>query len=167
MVAQGFNTVGYNSIHMDDCWEQKIPPRDPTTGKLRGDPIRFPSGMKALGDYYKSKGIKYALYTAESPTTCGGYPASAGHELLDAKTFAEWGVGGPFVSTFVSRVYDASVKVAYSLDGVCVRACVRASSVPVCFVEQVLECAHVYVQKSKSLCLCACVCVLVFVFVCA
>jgi len=92
MVAQGFNTVGYNSIHMDDCWEEKVPARDPVTNKLRGDSKRFPSGMKALGDYYHAKGIKYALYTAESPTTCGGYPASANHELLDAKTFAEWGV---------------------------------------------------------------------------
>ena len=47
---------------------------------------------QALGDYYHSKGLKYALYTAESPTTCGGYPASANHEMLDAKTFASWGV---------------------------------------------------------------------------
>lgn len=47
MVAQGFNTVGYNSIHMDDCWEEKLPPRDPVTNKLRGDSKRFPSGMKA------------------------------------------------------------------------------------------------------------------------
>jgi alpha-N-acetylgalactosaminidase len=48
--------------------------------------------MKALGDYYHSKGAKYALYTAESPRTCGGYPASADHEMLDAQTFADWGV---------------------------------------------------------------------------
>lgn len=77
---------------MDDCWEQKVPPRDPKTNQLRGDPIRFPNGMKALGDYYHSKGLRYALYTAESPHTCGGYPASANNEGIDAKTFAEWGV---------------------------------------------------------------------------
>jgi len=77
---------------MDDCWERKDPPRDPQTGRLVGDPQRFPSGMKALGDYYHSKGAKYGLYTAESTVTCGGYPASAGHEVVDAKTFADWGV---------------------------------------------------------------------------
>ena len=33
-------------------WEQKVPPRDLKTGRLRADPVRFPSGMKALGDYY-------------------------------------------------------------------------------------------------------------------
>jgi hypothetical protein len=37
--------------------------------------------------------MKFGLYTAESPTTCGGYPASANHESLDAETFADWGIG--------------------------------------------------------------------------
>jgi len=92
MVSQGFLDVGYNAIHMDDCWEQKVPARDPSSNRLVGDPDRFPSGMKALGDYYHSKGLKYALYTAESATTCGGYPASKDHEELDAQTFADWGV---------------------------------------------------------------------------
>jgi len=91
MVSQGFLEGGYNAIHMDDCWERKVPVRDPK-GLLVGDPDRFPSGMKALGDYYHGKGLKYALYTAESATTCGGYPASKDHEMLDAKTFADWGV---------------------------------------------------------------------------
>ena len=77
---------------MDDCWEEKHPPRDPTTGALRADPTRFPNGMKSLGDYYHARNLSFAAYTAESSTTCGGYPASAEHEVLDAKTFASWGV---------------------------------------------------------------------------
>ena len=92
MVSQGFAAAGYASIHMDDCWEEKHPPRDPTTGELVADAVRFPSGMKALGDYVHSKGLSFAIYTAESTETCGGYPASANHEELDAKTFASWGV---------------------------------------------------------------------------
>ena len=48
--------------------------------------------MKALGDYMHSKGVQFALYTAESTETCGGYPASQGHEKIDAQTFASWGV---------------------------------------------------------------------------
>jgi len=48
--------------------------------------------MAALGEYLHSKGASFGLYTAESPSTCGGYPASANHEALDAKTFASWGV---------------------------------------------------------------------------
>lgn len=92
MVDQGFLAAGYSGIHMDDCWEQKEPSRDPATQKLVGDPERFPGGMKALGDYYHSKGLKYGLYTAESDTTCGRYPGSKDFETLDAQTFAEWGV---------------------------------------------------------------------------
>ena len=76
----------------DDCWEEKQPPRDPTTGELRGDSVRFKSGMKALGDYVHAAGLQFAMYTAESSETCGGYPASANNEVLDAKTFASWGV---------------------------------------------------------------------------
>ena len=92
MVSGGFAKAGYTSIHMDDCWEQKRPARDPQSQRLRADPIRFPNGMQALGDYYHARNLSFAAYTAESQTTCGGYPASAEHEALDAKTFAEWGV---------------------------------------------------------------------------
>jgi hypothetical protein len=88
----GYVDVGYTGIHMDDCWENKTPKRNTTTGRLYPNPDRFPSGLKALGDYMHSKGATFGLYTAESPTTCGGYPASANSEDLDAKTFAEWGV---------------------------------------------------------------------------
>lgn len=88
----GFIAAGYTGIHADDCWESKEPPRDPKTGELIGNSTRFPDGMKALGDYIHSQGASFGLYTAESPTTCGGYPASLGHEAQDAKTFAEWGV---------------------------------------------------------------------------
>ena len=67
-----------------DCWEEKNPPRDPATGELRADTKRFPSGMKALGDYVHGKGLSFAIYSAESTETCGGYPASLGKEALDA-----------------------------------------------------------------------------------
>lgn len=88
----GYVEAGYTGIHMDDCWEEKHPPRDPKTGRLRPNATRFPSGLKELGEYIHSKGATFGLYTAESPATCGGYPASANNEALDADTFAEWGV---------------------------------------------------------------------------
>ena len=91
-------------------WEEKTPPRDPTTHQLRGDARRFPSGMKALGDYVHNAGLSFAMYTAESSETCGGYPASKDYEMLDAQTFASWGVDylkvssafAPFRSFFFS-----------------------------------------------------------------
>jgi len=65
MVAGGFQAAGYASIHMDDCWEQKEPPRDPTSGRLRANATRFPGGMKALGQYIHGKKLGFAIYTAE------------------------------------------------------------------------------------------------------
>merc|ERR1711959_130282 len=41
----GYVNAGYTGIHMDDCWEQKSPPRDPTTGDLLPNATRFPSGL--------------------------------------------------------------------------------------------------------------------------
>ena len=67
------------------------PRRDPVTQELSGDKIRFPSGIGSLGQYIRDKGLGFAMYTAESVSTCGGYPASKGYEDLDAKTFASWG----------------------------------------------------------------------------
>lgn len=84
----GYIEAGYVGIHIDDCWMQK----QARSGALVPDKDRFPSGMGSLGAYMHSKGAKFGLYTAESPTTCAGYPASAKHEVEDAKLFAQWGV---------------------------------------------------------------------------
>ena len=48
MVNDGYLAAGYDIVAMDDCWLSKQ--RD-ENGKLAADPERFPSGMKALGDY--------------------------------------------------------------------------------------------------------------------
>ena len=72
LVENKYIEAGYTGIHMDDCWEEKNPPRDPKTGRLQPNSTRFPSGLKALGDYMHGKGATFGLYTAESPTTCGG-----------------------------------------------------------------------------------------------
>lgn len=48
MAADGYKDAGYEYVNVDDCWMAKQ--RGPD-GKLQSDPKRFPSGMKALGDY--------------------------------------------------------------------------------------------------------------------
>lgn len=48
MAADGYKDAGYEYVNVDDCWMAKQ--RGPD-GKLQADPKRFPSGMKALGDY--------------------------------------------------------------------------------------------------------------------
>ena len=96
IVASGMAAAGYRYVIVDDCWFD--PNRDPA-GNLRGNATRFPSGMKALGDYLHGKGLKFGIYEVPTDRTCaqrvGTYPGSTGsqgHEAQDAQTFASWGV---------------------------------------------------------------------------
>ena len=53
--------------------------------------------MKAVADYVHSVGAKFGMYTAIGPITCSGYEGSAGHEAIDAATFASWWAQRPLV----------------------------------------------------------------------
>jgi alpha-galactosidase len=88
LVASGMKEAGYQYVVVDDCWQVE---RD-AGGKIVADPTRFPSGMKALADYVHSKGLKFGLYSDAGEFTCATRPGSKGHEEIDAKTYAEWGV---------------------------------------------------------------------------
>jgi len=48
MVNDGYKDAGYEYVSMDDCWLAKE--RD-SSGRLQPDPVRFPSGLRALADY--------------------------------------------------------------------------------------------------------------------
>jgi alpha-galactosidase len=96
MVSSGMKDAGYQYVVVDDCW---FDPQRDSAGNLRANPTKFPSGMKALGDYIHSKGLKFGIYEAPNEKTCaqgvGTYPGSTGskgHEVQDAATFASWGV---------------------------------------------------------------------------
>ncbi|MCW3795141.1 glycoside hydrolase family 27 protein [Paenibacillus sp. LS1] len=88
-VSEGYLAAGYEYIVIDDCWSLKE--RD-VSGNLVTDPIKFPSGMRALSDYVHSKGLKFGMYSCVGTHTCAGYPGSFEHEFQDAALFAEWGV---------------------------------------------------------------------------
>ncbi|GAA4721088.1 cellulose binding domain-containing protein [Phytohabitans rumicis] len=96
MVSSGMRDAGYQYVVVDDCWMN--PNRD-GAGNLQGDPSRFPSGMKALGDYIHARGLKFGIYQGPLDRTCaqyfGSYPGrtgAQGHEAQDARQFAAWGV---------------------------------------------------------------------------
>lgn len=90
MVGSGMKGAGYEYIIVDAGWKAKN--RD-AEGRLRADPEKFPSGMKALADYVHSKGLKFGLYTDAGTEDCvSGAPGSKGFEDKDASSFAEWGV---------------------------------------------------------------------------
>ena len=97
MVSSGMKDAGYIYLNLDDNWMATS--RD-ANGNLRADPTRFPSGMKALGDYIHSKGLKFGIYGDRGLRTCyhyysgpaGSQSGSYGNEVRDANTFASWGV---------------------------------------------------------------------------
>ncbi|MEU4426327.1 ricin-type beta-trefoil lectin domain protein [Actinoplanes sp. NPDC024001] len=89
MVAEGWLAAGYNYVNLDDCWSAKQ--RD-SSGNLVADPVRFPSGIKALADYVHAKGMKFGIYADNGTRTCAGYPGSHGFETRDAALFASWDV---------------------------------------------------------------------------
>jgi alpha-galactosidase len=89
MVSKGLLAAGYEYVIVDDGWMDTTRDRN---GKLKPCPIKFPSGMKALGEYIHSLGLKFGIYTSVGRYTCEGYPGSYGHEEVDAATFHDWGV---------------------------------------------------------------------------
>ena len=88
MVASGMKDAGYQYVVIDDCWQVS---RD-ADGNIVPDAKAFPSGMKALGDYIHSKGLKFGIYSDAGEKTCAGRPGSMGHEYQDAISYAKWGV---------------------------------------------------------------------------
>ncbi len=88
IVASGMKDAGYTYVNIDDCWHGD---RD-SLGFIQADPVRFPSGIKALADYIHSKGLKIGIYSDAGSQTCGGRPGSRGYEFQDALTYAGWGI---------------------------------------------------------------------------
>ncbi len=89
MIDNGMRDAGYVYIVVDDCWEAKE--RDPD-GNIVSDPLKFPSGLKALGDFLHSKGFKFGIHNCAGTETCAGFPGGRGHEYQDALRYAAWGV---------------------------------------------------------------------------
>lgn len=86
--ANGMRDAGYQYVTIDDCWQVGRT----GAGVIIADSVRFPRGMKALADYVHTKGLKFGIYTDAGRQTCEGRPGSYGHEMLDARTYASWGV---------------------------------------------------------------------------
>jgi alpha-galactosidase len=86
MVATGMRDAGYVYVNIDDGWQWK---RD-AQGVLLPNP-NFPD-MKALADYVHAKGLKLGIYSSPGPRTCGNFEGSYGHEDIDARTWAAWGI---------------------------------------------------------------------------
>ncbi len=98
LVTSGLRDAGYVFLVVDDCWQ--APRRDPS-GRLVADPVRFPSGMAAVADEVRARGLRLGMYLTPGGRTCAelwdrygerGGLGSLGHERLDLETYAAWGV---------------------------------------------------------------------------
>ncbi|MCA8975740.1 MAG: NPCBM/NEW2 domain-containing protein [Planctomycetes bacterium] len=89
MVDSGMRDAGYRYLVLDDAWMAAERDAD---GRLMADPRKFPSGMKAIGDYLHARGLRFGIYEDRGKLTCQQLPGSFGHEAVDMATFAEWGV---------------------------------------------------------------------------
>ena len=89
MRDRGLLAAGYTYLNVDDCWAAAE--RD-GQGQLQANASSFPGGMRALGSYLHSRGLRFGIYSSAGTQTCAGRAASLGHEASDALTWAAWGV---------------------------------------------------------------------------
>eukprot|EP00466_Bigelowiella_natans_P002741 jgi/Bigna1/70198/fgenesh1_pg.11_\ len=111
MQENGMQNLGWRYVNLDDCWAF---PRNESTGELRWDPERFPSGsVHGEKHDFGERSTSVTLDREEehdpksrcSPSsTCFlvqsifsygrpmAIPGSEGHFDQDARTFASWGV---------------------------------------------------------------------------
>ena len=85
IVALGLDKIGYVYVNIDDCWMLADRTKE---GRIQHDETKFPGGMKPVGDYLHSKGLKFGLYSSAGTKTCQQLAGSLGHEVDDASDFA-------------------------------------------------------------------------------
>ncbi|KXN90847.1 putative alpha-galactosidase B [Leucoagaricus sp. SymC.cos] len=88
-VSLGLKSAGYEYVNIDDCWS--VMSRD-SSGKIVPDPNKFPNGISGVASQVHALGLKMGIYSDAGTKTCAGYPGSLGNELVDATTFASWGI---------------------------------------------------------------------------
>ncbi len=83
--------AGYRYVNLDAGWAA---PTRGADGRLRADPTEFPDGIAAVASYAHDRGMLLGIYASPFDETCGQdlRIASRGHETVDARTFADWGV---------------------------------------------------------------------------
>ncbi len=89
IVELELNKYGYEYIVLDDgCYK---PVRE--NGRLVNDPVKFPGGFKALGDYIHGKGLKFGLYNDIGSRLCSGAEVGiCGYEEVDTRDYIDWGI---------------------------------------------------------------------------
>lgn len=101
MHESGLADHGWAYVNIDDWWMKNSEAGEKGNADHAG-PVRDAEGrfipqakfpdMKALADYVHGFGLKIGIYSSPGDKTCGGCEGSLGHEAIDAKTWADWGI---------------------------------------------------------------------------
>lgn len=91
-----FQAAGYHYFQIDCGWSARNGMRNATTGALAVDTTAFPSGLKSLADYARSKGFRWSMYSDAGVRMCDPQVpspvlGSLGYESVDANFFASLG----------------------------------------------------------------------------
>lgn len=89
MQESGLVAAGYTQFILDDFYAEK---ERNETGYMVANSTMFPDGIPAFSAQMKALGLQLAAYGDRGWATCGGYPGSFGHELLDLQTWYSWGM---------------------------------------------------------------------------
>ena len=89
IVELGLDKLGYQYLVLDDgCYKSER-----EEGKLSNEPVKFPSGFRALSDYVHARGLKFGMYNDIGTNLCAGAAVgTCGFEKTDAKSYIDWGV---------------------------------------------------------------------------
>jgi alpha-galactosidase len=89
MVDSGLRDLGYQYVNIDDHWHAD---RRAPDGRPVANPATFPDGIGPVADAVHALGLKLGIYSDAAHLTCGNCYGGYGHEEVDARTYAEWGV---------------------------------------------------------------------------
>ncbi len=126
LVSTGMRDAGYVYLVVDDCWHGA---RD-AHGDIQPDPVRFPSGIKALADYVHGKGLKFGIYSDAGAGTCQDKPGSRGHEFQDAAQYARW--GADYLKYDWCNAEDLNARSSYATMSDAIRATGRPMVLSIC-----------------------------------
>ena len=81
--------LGYRYVVLDDgCYRQER-----VDGKLANEPVKFPSGFRALADYLHERGLLFGMYNDIGTNLCAGAAVgTCGFEDVDAESYADWDI---------------------------------------------------------------------------
>ncbi|WP_338802335.1 alpha-galactosidase [Butyrivibrio fibrisolvens] len=81
--------AGYEYLVLDDgCYNSER-----VDGKLTNEPLKFPSGFKALADYIHERGLKFGMYNDIGTNLCAGSAVgTCGFEDVDAVSYTDWDI---------------------------------------------------------------------------